>query len=177
MASKPTVVIVPGALLQPAAYATFTELLKQAGFGVGYVNKPSTGGTKLPLTGLAEDIAAAREVIQPLVDAGKEVVVLTHSAGGVSGSGATKCLGVKARKEAGLPGGVIRVVFMAAFAIKKGGCVLEMLGGVTPPWMLHEVRLRHLVPWLARPFSPSFRASLWMMGVLGLLLCYCEADR
>lgn len=139
MAPKPTVVIVPGAWQLPTGYAPFADLLRQSGFGAEVVDKPSTGGTELPLAGLPEDIAAVRGVVQPLVDAGKEVVLLTHSAGGVSGSGAVKGLDVRARKQAGLPGGVTRVVYMAAFMIAKGTSMLDLLGGEPLPWMDDQV--------------------------------------
>ncbi|KUI72515.1 Pyrethroid hydrolase [Cytospora mali] len=136
MAPKPTIVIVPGAWQLTTGYAPFTDLLRQSGFDTECVAMPSTGGTQLPLTGLAEDIAAVRAVIQSLVDAGKEVVLLVHSAGGVSGSGAVRGLDVKTRKEAGLSGGVTRVIYMAAFMLPKGTCLLDMVGGEPLPWMV-----------------------------------------
>ncbi|ROV92371.1 hypothetical protein VMCG_09112 [Cytospora schulzeri] len=135
MASKPTIVIVPGAWQLPTGYTPFADLLKRSGFGSEVVDKPSTGSTGNPPAGLPEDIAAVREVVQPLVDAGKEVVLLTHSAGGVSGSGAVKGLDVKARKEAGLPGGITRVIYMTAAMVPKGSSLLELLGGKPLHWM------------------------------------------
>lgn len=139
MTSKPTVVIVPGAWQLGNAYVPFVDLLKQTGFDAQYVAMPSTGGTQLPLTGLPGDILAVRAVVQELVDAGKEVVLLTHSAGGVSGSGAVKGLDVKTRKETGLSGGVIRIIYMAAFVVPKGSSLLVMLGGKPTPWMVKQV--------------------------------------
>ncbi|KUI59066.1 Pyrethroid hydrolase [Cytospora mali] len=136
MASKPTIVIVPGAWQLTTGYAPFADLLRQSGFDTKCVTMPSTGGTQLPLTGLAEDIAAVRAVIQSLVDAGKEVVLLVHSAGGVSGSGGVRGLDVKTRKKAGLSGGVTRVIYMAAFMLPKGTCLLDMVGGEPLPWMV-----------------------------------------
>lgn len=139
-ASKPTIVIVPGAWQLATTYEPFAALLRKSGFDSQVVALPSTGGTKLPLAGLPEDIAAIRAVLTPLVDAGKAVVLLTHSAGGVSGSAALKGLDVRTREAAGLgAGGVVRLIFMTAFMVPKGSSLMDMLGGQPLPWMVVEV--------------------------------------
>ncbi|KAG8169188.1 hypothetical protein KVR01_001937 [Diaporthe batatas] len=135
-ASKPTIVIVPGAWQLTSCFAPFADLLKSKGFDNEVVDMPSVGGTQLPLTGLPEDVAAVRAVVQPLVAAGKEVVLLAHSAGGISGGGAVKGLDLKTRQQAGLPGGVVRMIYMTAFMVPKGSSLLQMLGGQPPPWMV-----------------------------------------
>jgi hypothetical protein len=55
------------------------------------------------------------------------------------GAGAFESLGYSQRSKAGLPGGVIMVVWMAAFATPKGQSLLDMLGGNWLPWMLPNV--------------------------------------
>ncbi|KAI3397929.1 hypothetical protein diail_10098 [Diaporthe ilicicola] len=136
MPQKPAIVIVPGAWQLTSAFVPFADLLRSKGFDAEIVDMPSVGGTELPLTGLAEDIAAVRAVIQPLVESGRELVLLTHSAGGISGGGAVKGLDIVSRKDAGLPGGVVRLIYMAAFMVPKGSSLLEMLGGSPAPWMV-----------------------------------------
>lgn len=138
-ASKPTILIVPGAWQLVASYKPFAELLTKAGYENQVVKLPSTGGTELPLTGLPEDIAAIRAALEPLVEAGKDVVLLTHSAGGVSGSAALKGLDAKTRKAAGQPGGVVRIIYMSAFMVPKGSSLMDLLGGQPLPWMVLEV--------------------------------------
>lgn len=102
--SRPTIVIVPGAWQLTSCFTPFADLLKSKGLDTEVVDMPSVGGTQLPLTGLPEDIAAVRAVLQPLVEAGKEVVLLTHSAGGVSGGGAVKGLGLNTASKLACPG-------------------------------------------------------------------------
>lgn len=139
-APKPTIVIVPGAWQRSAAFVPFANLLKKSGYDAECVDVPSTGGTERPLTGLPEDVAAVRAVLAPLVaEQGRDVVVLTHSAGGVSGSAAVRGLDARTRKEAGLSGGVVRVIYMAAFMIPEGASIMDMLGGQPLPWMIVEV--------------------------------------
>lgn len=137
--SKPTILLVPGAWQLTTVFGPLRELLHKSGYETGVVKLPSTGGTVLPLTGLPEDIAAIRAALEPLVAAGKDVVLLAHSAGGVSGSAAVKGFDVRTRRQAGLPGGVTRVVYMTAFMLPKGSSLMEMLGGQPLPWMVVEV--------------------------------------
>lgn len=139
--SKPTIVIVPGAWQRVAAFGPFADRLRHAGYPVECVAVPSTGDTgPPPLAGLPEDVAAVRAALRPLVeDEGRDVVVLAHSAGGVSGSAAVRGLDAATRRAAGLPGGVARVVYMAAFMIPRGKSIMGMLGGQPLPWMIVQV--------------------------------------
>lgn len=154
MSTKPTILIVPGAWQLTTAFEPFREVLHKSGYQTEIVKLPSVGGTELPLTGLPEDITAIRAKLQPLVDAGKDVLLLTHSAGGVSGSAAMKGFDVESRKNAGLPGGVTRVVYMGAFMIPKGSSLMEMLGGKPLPWMVIEVCYPRSIPLFLKPDEP-----------------------
>jgi hypothetical protein len=62
-----------------------------------------------------------------------------HSYGGMVGAGATEDLGYAQRSEAGQLGGVIMMVWLAAFVTPKGKSVIDMLGGNWLPWMLLSV--------------------------------------
>lgn len=139
MATKPTIVMVPGAWELPTTFKPLEDLLEKSGYDSKCVHLPSTGGTTLPLTGLAEDVAAILAELRLAVDSGKEVILLTHSAGGVSGSQALRGLDIKTRREAGLPGGVVRIIYMAAFMVPKGQSLMAMLGGKPTEWMVVEV--------------------------------------
>lgn len=73
------------------------------------------------------------------------MVVVAHSYGGVVASSAVEGLSKAARAQAGKPGGVIKVVYLAAFALDKGQSLLGMLGGNYLPWMKVEVSLKTVV--------------------------------
>ncbi|KAL2193720.1 Alpha/beta hydrolase fold-1 [Corynascus similis CBS 632.67] len=137
-ATKPTIVIAPGAWQLPTAWDEFRSVLARAGYESHHVALPSVGGTELPLTGLAEDVAAVRTVIAPLADRGDDIVLLCHSSGGVVGSNAIEGYDIAARKAEGKIGGVIRIVYLSAFMLPKGKSLLDMLGGVPLPWMVVE---------------------------------------
>ncbi|KAK4249482.1 Alpha/beta hydrolase family-domain-containing protein [Corynascus novoguineensis] len=121
-ATKPTIVI-------------FRSVLARAGYESHHVALPSVGGTELPLTGLAEDVAAVRDVVAPLADRGDDIVLLCHSSGGVVGSNAIEGYDIAARSAEGKVGGVIRIVYLSAFVLPKGQSPLNIMGGDLLQWM------------------------------------------
>lgn len=131
---QPTVFFVPGAWHFPAGFDAVRELLKPLGYPTEAVALPSIGAEP-PTKTLADDTAHTRAAIEKLADAGKQVVVVTHSYGGVVGSCAVEDLGFASRKAAGKQGGVINFVYLSAFALPKGVSLLDALGGNPLPWM------------------------------------------
>lgn len=131
MASKPTIVLVPGAWHNPNHYTPLTNRLEKAGYEVHALHLPSTGlngGYPENLGDHTPDVALISSTIQRAADAGQDVVVAMHSAGGVTGSEATKNLSKADRATSGLPGGVTHLVFIAAFAKPEGVAIYEPNG-------------------------------------------------
>ena len=143
MAKKPTIVIVPGSWQLPLVWDEFRAQLARAQYQSYHVDLPSIGGTTLPLTGLAEDVAAVQSVVRGFADCGDEIILLCHSSGGVVGSNAVEGFDVATRKAAGKKGGVVRVVYLSAFMLPAGQSLLGMLGGVPLPWMVVSVSPLH----------------------------------
>ncbi|KAL5333798.1 Alpha/beta hydrolase fold-1 [Aspergillus crustosus] len=135
MATNPTIVFSIGSWLTPASFNTLRARLTERGIPSEVPAHP-TIGAEPPSKTLADDIASLKAVLTRLVDEGKDVIVVGHSSGGVSASGAVEGLEKASRKAAGLQGGVILVVYMAAFVLDKGQSLLSMLGGQYLPWML-----------------------------------------
>jgi alpha-beta hydrolase superfamily lysophospholipase len=138
-ATKPTIVIVPGAWQLPNAWDEFRAVLARANHQSYHVALPSVGGTQEPLTGLAEDVAAVQHVVGGLADHGDEIILLCHSSGGVVGSNAVQGYDRATRQADGKVGGVIRVVYLSAFMLPKDQSLLGMLGGEPLPWMIVNV--------------------------------------
>lgn len=151
--SAPTIVIVPGAWQNPIVWDRFRSIVEKTGHPTPvHVALPTIGGTQPPLPGLAEDVAAVRSVLVPLIEKqGQEVVLLCHSSGGVVGSNSVEGLDLGSREAAGKAGGVIRIVFLAAFMLPKGQSLLGLLGGTPLPWMKVEVRIDVSPNWSWRP--------------------------
>ena len=69
---------------------------------------------------MKDDIVAIRSTVTNLVDKGQHVVLVVHSAGGFLGSNAIEGLGLKARQEKQLLGGVSKIVFLAGAIFPEG---------------------------------------------------------
>lgn len=125
-ASKPSIVLVPGALHTPQAYHPLTSALRSHGYKVLPISLPSIGhdASSFPPSGIA-DVATVRAVIAQCVGRGEEVMVLMHSLGGVIGSEACKGL-VQTHSE---QGGVLKLFFMSGCLVPEGEHVGRYLEG------------------------------------------------
>jgi hypothetical protein len=131
--SKPTIVCVPGAWHTPEIYAKVLDILSSHGYPTVGLPLPSAGATP-PHANFDEDVKGIRDCLTELVEDGKEVVLVTHSYTGMPGAEAPAGLGKKERQAANLKGGVIRLVFIMAFAMPEG--FAPTAGGAQyPEWM------------------------------------------
>ena len=121
MASKTAIVIVPGSFSYSSAYYEVVEHVKQRGHEVYVNNLPSASRDppEEPAT-LEDDAVFFRAIIRQLADKGKDVVVVAHSYGGVVGTEAAKGMSKSDRASQGLSGGVVRMVYLTAFALPVG---------------------------------------------------------
>ncbi|KAI1120307.1 Alpha/beta hydrolase fold-1 [Nemania abortiva] len=117
MAKPPTVVLVPGAWTAPAAYSKLVSALERKSFNVHVPALPTNDGARPPDSAFDGDIQAVCEVVQPLVHEGQEVIMLMHSYGGIAGTSALKGLTRKDRQAKSLPGGVVHLIYVAAFML------------------------------------------------------------
>jgi len=120
---KPHIVIVPGAWQTPCMFETFVTHLGAHGYSTTVVKLPSVDPPQ-PLTSIDEDILAVQQTLLPLIEAGKDVVLVMHSYGSIPGSEAVKGL-AKADQEKDEDGGVISLVYMAGFLLRKGQTLLD----------------------------------------------------
>lgn len=142
-ANKPTIVIVPGAWQLRSSWEAFISIARSAGYPIEYVDPPTLGGTALPLAGLADDVKAVRDTLDVLLNEGKRVTILCHSAGGLVASNAVEGLDTASRAAGGLKGGVSQVIFVSAFMVPAGKSLLGLLGGQPLPWMKLMVSQMH----------------------------------
>lgn len=137
-ATLPTVVFTPGAWHGPQSFDLVRAGLTLKGYESEAITLPSVGAEPATV-GLEEDAAVLRSTIETLADAGKEVVVVVHSYGGMVGGNAIEGLGYKQRAANNEKGGVIMLVYLAAFAAPNATSLLDMLSGEYLPWMRVEV--------------------------------------
>ncbi|KAL4861368.1 hypothetical protein BDV12DRAFT_69335 [Aspergillus spectabilis] len=131
---KPTVVFIPGAWNLPGGFDAVRTILTTRGYPSVAVTLPSVGADQ-PTKNLSDDTECTRRVIEQLTEEGKQVLVVAHSYAGLVGAGAVKDLGYAQRRAARKQGGVVMLIYMAAFVANKGSSVLDLLGGNPLPWM------------------------------------------
>ncbi|KAI9686730.1 MAG: hypothetical protein M1822_002789 [Bathelium mastoideum] len=132
--SKPTIVCVSGAWHQPEIYGETMRILEGAGYPTIGLALPSVGANP-PKPDFTDDVKAIRDCLTHLVvSEGKDVVLVSHSYTGMPANEAPVGLGAKERSSKGLKGGVIRLVFIMAFAMPEG--FQPTAGGAQmPDWM------------------------------------------
>ena len=122
MSASPVFILVHGGWHTPAHYRPFTEAVEARGYQIIAPSLPSTN-SEIPADPTAEDTETIAETARSLADAGKEVIIIAHSCGGIASSEAAHGLGVRERASKGLPGGVRSIVFVAAAVGEAGKTV------------------------------------------------------
>lgn len=133
MATKPVIVLVPGAWHPPAAFDPVTKLLDAAGYETKGVTLASVGAAE-PLTDFQPDVDAIQAVIKPVVDEGKDVLLVVHSYGGMVGSEAVRGLDKASREKEDKKGGISHMYFCCAFALPEGVSLMNALQDKPLPW-------------------------------------------
>lgn len=143
--SNPTIVFVAGAWHSPKHYQPARDALASAGFPSECPSLP-TFDAKPGTATFYDDVECIRSLLNELIEAqAKNVICILHSYGGVIGTEAIhESLGIKARRNNGLNGGVLGILYMSAFVLPLGACLNTPFGGSFPPWIQLEVR--HFFP-------------------------------
>ncbi|KAJ5941406.1 hypothetical protein N7516_001574 [Penicillium verrucosum] len=123
--NKPTFVFSHGGWVTPVVFDAVRGRLDTLGYPSECPAHPSIGAEPPSLT-LEDDVASLRRVLTTLADEGKDIVIVAHSYGGVVASTASEGLVKHFRAENGKLGGIVKVVYLAAFALDKGQ---SLLGG------------------------------------------------
>jgi hypothetical protein len=148
---KPTVVICPGAWPVIKAFGPIIELLEAGGYPTQcvdfseYRTQPFADETSIN-----PDCAYLRtKILIPLMNEGTEIILLMHSYGGVYGASSLEALSREGRSSDGRKGGIIALVFVAAFICLTGASLNTVLGidmENLPRWLSFEVSPRHSLP-------------------------------
>ena len=138
--NKPVIVLAPAAWHSPVHYAEYTTQLNLAGFDTIAERLPSCGSSNPQAQSVAVDAAfITQHLLMPSINAGKEVVLIMHSYSGGPGAMAAKGLSLAERRAAGKSGGIVGLIFIAAFLAKNGQSLLSGGGGQYAPWVIEYV--------------------------------------
>lgn len=114
--SKPTIVVQPGSGHTAYHFLQLNSKLQQYGYPVvcdqlASVNPPEPGVCDMS----SDIIHIQRNLLQPLVDKGRDVVLVCHSIAGYAGGAAALAYSKKGRRAQGQAGGIVGVILIAAF--------------------------------------------------------------
>jgi hypothetical protein len=137
----PNIILIPGAWHSPIHYKELITLLEAAGYNVASSPLPSLDPPEPgSVTTISDSTFIAEKLLSPLLDEGKDVVLVMHSYGGSPGSAAARGQSKVERTSKGLMGGVIGLVFIAALLAPEGASLLSAVGGRFHPWVQVNVR-------------------------------------
>ena len=88
---------------------------------------------------LEPDTEAVRSLVEKAANAGQNVFVVSHSWSGLPVNSALDGLAKYERESSGKKGGVVRLIFIAAFIPALGESLIGAFGGVPPPWYVRDV--------------------------------------
>ncbi|RAH59301.1 alpha/beta-hydrolase [Aspergillus piperis CBS 112811] len=126
-ASKPVILLISGGWHVPTSYDKLTNLLKSSGHEVHVPELPSMNGARPPTADLETDTTAFREYALNLANAGKNVIVISHSYGGQVATNSLSDLAISNRSKQGLPGGVLHIVSLSSFTITEGRSMFDIV--------------------------------------------------
>lgn len=117
---KPAIVLVHDAFHQPHHYEATLRPLRERGFTVAAPALPTTGAR--PGTAYQDDVAVLmHEALQPLLDQGRDVVLVAHGFGALPASQCVEGEAVAERADCGLAGGVCHYVNVCGLAYPHKG--------------------------------------------------------
>lgn len=139
---KPEIVLVPGAWHSPSHYQDLFDQFEQNGYKTHSIRLPSVGSADPKSITVSGDVNAVRDlVLIPLLDAGRNVVVIGHSFGGFVAGSVIHGLGPGERQSGGA---VVGFVVIAGFPSKDLVNMKQCVGGGKSdghaPWVDISVR-------------------------------------
>ncbi|PLB45813.1 alpha/beta-hydrolase [Aspergillus steynii IBT 23096] len=134
---KPTILLIPGAWHLGSTFEPVANILRAQGYQAETVTLPSAGG---PSTTTAYDDAdhIRKAYLNDLIAQGKEVILVLHSYAGVPGTESVKGLARKDLAAQGKKGGVVGLIYQAAFLVPAGASVESFLPSGLDPFMTLE---------------------------------------
>ena len=137
----------------PSHYQRVLTILEKSDFETRCLPLASLNCDKPQAATAAKDAAYIRcESLQPLIEDGKEVLLVMHSYGGIPGSAAANGLSAVERRQQGLNGGVIGQVFVTALVVEEGETLLSSMGGEWPEVLKPNVPRVFLSLFIRLPF-------------------------
>lgn len=120
MAQKPTIVLVSGGCHPSSCFSPFLPHVHALSYPTLSLQLSSLNPPIPSEATAAQDAEGIRAQILPLIEDGKDVVVLAHSMGGIATSGSITGLSKLTRAREGKKGGIIGAIFLTAILLPGG---------------------------------------------------------
>lgn len=133
-----TILIIPGGCSPAALYHELASRI-QSSSGIETVVEGIPSASRLPPetpAGLADDAKAIGAKIEELCSLNKDVVLVPHSYGGLVAQETPLHLMKEERKKQGLPGGVIKIVYLSCIVAPTGQSSGGVSGHLNFDWIL-----------------------------------------
>ncbi|KAI3331731.1 alpha/beta-hydrolase [Xylariaceae sp. AK1471] len=133
--SKPSIILATGSFALPSLYDNFADAIRANGYDIKVLHLPSVGsgpgvGRDSAPASLYDDAAFIAKEIETLANAGKEVILVAHSYGGMPATESTKGLSIQERRKEGKKGGLIRIAYKTVLLTTPGHAAYEVLASV-----------------------------------------------
>ncbi|KAM0254980.1 hypothetical protein ACHAQJ_006208 [Trichoderma viride] len=132
---KPHILIIPGGWHPVSCMDDFVKSLQAAGFPAQVVPTRSVGTRDVTVQ---DDEAQVKALLTPLIDQGRDVVIIGHSYGGMVATGVIAGLDKRRRDAQGLKGGVLGVIYLTAFVPLQHETLAQMSGGEWLPFVIAD---------------------------------------
>jgi len=119
---KSIIVIIPGAFHRPSHYADIINPLQSRGYTVLSVPLVVCGDTNVSRDSTPlDDVQAIHAQLLPLLDAGNEAIIVSHSYGSMVATACIQGQTTTERVARNLAGGVVGAIWVAGFAFPVRG--------------------------------------------------------
>lgn len=98
-----------------------------------------------PAPGIFADVESIRQVVEPLLDEGIEVILVASSLGGVAGTQSLEFLSLTARASCGKQNGIERIIYVSSLILEPNVSAVDFFGPETLPILKLPVRLSNIV--------------------------------
>lgn len=138
-ASKPEIVLVPGAFGTPAGFNKLVKHLALAGFSTHGAPYPSCNPSEPATSSAQVDIDTVRDnTLLPLLEEGKDLIIIAHSYGGVVAGAAAKDLDKPTRLAAGHNSSIVGLIYVVGNITLENESLLDAIGGAYPPFIKQD---------------------------------------
>ena len=135
--NRPTLVFFPGAFAEPSCFDRLVPHFQKAGYPSVYARIPSLNPSDPASISTNNDASETRKnVLLPLIEEQhKDVIIFTHSYGGVVGGAAAAGLSKASRASRNEAGGVVGLVYLVGNIVSEGETLLQAIGGAYSPFI------------------------------------------